>query len=537
MIRRINQALRSERGFIDVYVIGVVGVLMLLALGFVSLNFAFQAGAVTATKNLTGAVTSRAESYAAALNQNLSVPVLPSQAQQCTGQPTVCTTVTADKINGADSRIITILAAAPYHQMTITRDMELNATETTHVSGLDSVGNATWVNSSEGAAYKIWAVARSSIVGVPEPAQTGPVEKNSWNSVSTRAGVDANGALWVWGPNNACQAGTGTTTSGWVAPVKLKSSVSFVSVTGDDDTQFAMDAVGNVYAWGRNSSGQLGLGTTTDVCSPTKMAGHHFLEISTGAGTTFGLDINKKLWAWGNGSSGRLGTGTNVTAQSTPVQVAASSKFVAVATSGPTAYAIDSNLKLWSWGQNTSGQLGRGNTTSTSAAAAVGVSTTFTHVSAGRQTGYAIDTSGGLWAWGLNNVSQLGDGTTTNRTAPVKIAAGTVYTGVAGGYSRAFAISATGQLQAWGANTGGELGTGNTGTVKTPTTILPSSHFNEVTSIPDENVTVARDSRHALWAIGLATGSSGIWESNVAATAGTPLRMPAPSGFGDPAWN
>ncbi|MGW8431179.1 RCC1 domain-containing protein [Curtobacterium citreum] len=537
MIRRINQVLQRDGGFVDVFIIGVVGIMMLLALGFAAINFAYQAGAVTATKSLTAAITSRAESYAGTLNQNLAVPVLPSQAQQCTGQPTVCTTVTNDKANGTDSRIITITAAAPYHQTTITRDMELNATETTHVSGLDKSGNATWVNSSEGAAYKIWAVARSSIVGVPEPAQSGPVEKNSWNSVSARAGVDANGDLWVWGPNNAGQAGTGAATPSWVAPTKLNSAVSFVSVTGDDDVQFAMDAVGNVYAWGRNGSGQLGLGTTTDVMSPTKMTGHHFIDISVGSGTTFGIDINKKLWAWGNGTSGRLGTGSSVTAQSTPVQVAASTNFVAVASSGTTGYAIDTSLKLWSWGNNAQGQLGVGNTTSTTTAAAIGGSTKFTHVSGGRQTGYAIDTSGGLWAWGLNNVGQLGDGTTTNRSAPVRIASGSVYTSVAGGNSRAFAVKNTGQLQAWGGNSGGELGTGNTGGLKTPTTILPSSHFNEVTSAFDENTTIARDSRHALWAIGLPTGSHGIWESNVTATQGTPLRMPAPAGFGDPAWN
>jgi hypothetical protein len=537
MIRRIHKSLRRDGGFADVFIIGIVGVMMLLALGFAAINFAYQSGAVTATKSLTAAITSRAESYAGVLNQNLAVPVLPSQAQQCTGQPTVCTTITGDKANGADSRIVSITAAAPYHQMTITRDMELNATETTHISGLDTTGNATWVNSSEGAAYKIWAVARSSIVGVPEPAQSGPVEKNSWNSVSTRAGVDANGDLWVWGPNDAGQAGIGAATPSWVAPTKLNSGVSFVSVTGDDDTQFAMDAVGNVYAWGRNSSGQLGLGTRTDVYSPTKMTGHHFIDISTAAGTTFGIDINKKLWAWGNGASGRLGTVSSPRAQSTPVQVAASTSFVAVATSGPTGYAIDTDLKLWSWGNNAQGQLGVGNTTNTTTAAQAGVSTKFTHVSGGRQTGYAIDTSGGLWAWGLNDVGQLGDGTTTNRSAPVRIASGSVYTSVAGGYSRAFAVRNTGQLQAWGDNSGGELGNGNTGSLKTPTTILPSSHFNEVTSIPDENTTVARDSRHALWAIGLAGGSRGIWESNVSATAGTPLRMPAPAGFGDPAWN
>jgi len=538
MMNRIRQALRTENGFIDIFILGMVGMIILLGMGLAVVNFGYQSRVVTATKSLTNALTSRAQEYAGTLNQNLAVPVIPNQGQECSQSPAVCTSITSDVPNGKDSRTVTILASAPAQRLTVTRQMVLTATEATHISSLDSAGNPTWVNSNEGSPYFIWGVAQSSIVGVPVQAQTGPNTPNYWLSATSRAGIDSRGTLWVWGANDACQAGDGSTNTTPAMPEKLDNGgVTFVSVTGDQSDEFALDGLGNAYVWGKNSHGELGLGSTSAVCSPTLLTGHHFIQMAVSNGTAFGIDINNKLWAWGQGSTGQLGNGSATAQQTTPVAIAAASSFSAVATSGATTYAIDKSLKLWSWGANNAGQLGKGNTTATSTAAAVGLGTQFDHVTAGNQTGYALDTSGNLWSWGANGSGQLGDGTYTNRGTPTHVAAGSVFVDVSGGNNRAFAINNAGQLESWGDNTAGALGNGNTGAVLTPATILPYNFFNSVVAGPDTNITVTRDTTHALWAVGATPGNHGVWQSDETTSTGIPLRMPAPAGFGSPTWN
>jgi alpha-tubulin suppressor-like RCC1 family protein len=51
----------------------------------------------------------------------------------------------------------------------------------------------------------------------------------------------------------------------------------------------------------------------------------------------------------------------------------------------------------------------------------------------GRLHSLAIETDGSLWTWGLNSTGQLGDGTTTNRRVPVRIAGISGAFGVGGG--------------------------------------------------------------------------------------------------------
>jgi alpha-tubulin suppressor-like RCC1 family protein len=51
----------------------------------------------------------------------------------------------------------------------------------------------------------------------------------------------------------------------------------------------------------------------------------------------------------------------------------------------------------------------------------------------GRLHSLAIEGDGSLWTWGLNSTGQLGDGTTANRRAPVRVAGLTGAFGVGGG--------------------------------------------------------------------------------------------------------
>jgi hypothetical protein len=83
--------------------------------------------------------------------------------------------------------------------------------------------------------------------------------------------------------------------------------------------------------------------------------------------------------------------------------------------------AIFKGTKLWTWGNNSQGQLGKGNTLNTSNPSGMDGFSSWTKVSAKGNSVVAIKTDGTLWAWGNNTSGQLGDGTTTHRLQPTSI--------------------------------------------------------------------------------------------------------------------
>ena len=95
----------------------------------------------------------------------------------------------------------------------------------------------------------------------------------------------------------------------------------------------------------------------------------------------------------------------------------------------PPSYAYN----LISWGANTQGQLGLGNTTYYSSPKQVGSLTTWTSMQAGRNHALAIQSDGTLWSWGQNNYGQLGLGTVTYYSSPKQVGALTNWLKVSAG--------------------------------------------------------------------------------------------------------
>jgi len=72
--------------------------------------------------------------------------------------------------------------------------------------------------------------------------------------------------------------------------------------------------------------------------------------------------------------------------------------------------AVDAEGNVWSWGDNSEGQLGQGNTDENPVAAPVKVKdlTDVISVSAGGAHALALKADGTVWAWGNNEYDQLG---------------------------------------------------------------------------------------------------------------------------------
>ncbi|SFF07795.1 Alpha-tubulin suppressor [Paenibacillus algorifonticola] len=140
-------------------------------------------------------------------------------------------------------------------------------------------------------------------------------------------------------------------------------------------------------------------------------AGTMFTSVASQLNTTMALDANGQIWAWGSNISGQFGDGTNVSSH-TPKKITvmdngATVTFKEVKPSFDSALALDTSGQLWSTGDNGKGQLGLGTgTASTMVWTKVevmdgGTAVTFKKIAALRYTSLALDSNGKLWIWGF----------------------------------------------------------------------------------------------------------------------------------------
>ncbi|CAH2222860.1 Hypothetical predicted protein [Pelobates cultripes] len=131
--------------------------------------------------------------------------------------------------------------------------------------------------------------------------------------------------VYAWGYNNSGQVGSGSTANQPI-PRKVTSCLQNKIVTGIACGQMSSMAVvdnGEVYAWGYNGNGQLGLGSSGNQPTPCRIAalqGIRVEQVVCGYAHTLALTDEGGIYGWGANSYGQLGTG-NKSNQSYPVQV------------------------------------------------------------------------------------------------------------------------------------------------------------------------------------------------------------------------
>jgi len=157
-----------------------------------------------------------------------------------------------------------------------------------------------------------------------------------------------------------------------------------------------------------------------------------------------------------------------------------SSKWRTLSSSYHHSLAVKDDGTLWSWGWNSSNQVGNNNLLDANLPTQVGTENTWKVVSAGAWHNVAIKNDGTLWAWGNNWAGQLGDGTKWEKRIPIQIGSDTDWLSVASGFNHNLAIKNNGTLWAWGSNSGGELGDGTNIEKLVPTQIGVSQDWSFV---------------------------------------------------------
>lgn len=394
--------------------------------------------------------------------------------------------------------------------------------------------------------------------------------------------LKSNGDVWAWGSNTNGEIGDGTAGTGpRSVPTRVRTNASTFltsvkSVAAGTSHGVALKSDGTVVAWGLNSSGQLGDGTTVQKLFPVavKLANGTALsditQIACGATHSLALKSDGTVWAWGANASGQLGDGTTTDKLvATQVKTNASTFLTGVVSiAGGAAHSAGakSNNTIWCWGLNSSGQLGNNATKASSFPVQV---VTSTGALAGNQVFCGANNTFGLvgtqlYGWGLNSNGQLSDGTTTS---PRKVAVKSMYPAsppfvpspvpvtdvrkVAGGNAHTAAIIAgTGgngyysYINTWGLNTSGQLGIGSTSQRTYP--VSPSLVDVPLTGdvVTGASHTVSSFSDGAVWSWG-SNNAGQLAQSNTGTTYLNPTKiagfvivygMDDPDGDGLPTW-
>ncbi|MBI0063098.1 InlB B-repeat-containing protein [Bifidobacterium sp. M0109] len=327
--------------------------------------------------------------------------------------------------------------------------------------------------------------------------------------------VGSDGNAYAWGDNYYGQLGNGTRDDKH-APVMVRTpdrntypdlpkDFTYLQVSAGGDHSLAVGSDGNAYAWGDNSKGQLGDGTSTSYRTtpvrvktpdrntyPDLPKDFTYLQVSAGQYHSLALGSDGNAYAWGYNCFGQLGNNTsgNGVYSSVPVRVrdpanptdtSKGLQAVQVSAGGWHSLAVGSNGYAYAWGSNNWGRLGNNTTRDSSVPVLVrdpanptdtSKGLQATQVSGGIDLSLAVGSNGYAYTWGSNSAGGLGNNTTRDSSVPVRVrnpanptdtSKGLQATQVSGGAAHSLAVGSDGYAYAWGFNDSGQLGNNSSG--------------------------------------------------------------------------
>lgn len=237
-------------------------------------------------------------------------------------------------------------------------------------------------------------------------------------------GVRSDGTLWMTGLGTQGQIGNGLTSASNAYFVNTSGAgTNWLQVSCGNGFTAATKTDGTLWTWGTSAKGALGDGTTSSRLSPVTTAGggSSWVAVSCGQNFTAATKFDGTLWTWGANYYGQLGDNSTTSKSSPSTTIGGGTTWSQVSCGYSFMGAIKMDGTLWMWGINTNGVLGDNTVVSKlSPVTTAGGGINWKKVSCGGNTYFtaAIKTDGSLWTWGTNSSYQLGTGNTTSRSSP-----------------------------------------------------------------------------------------------------------------------
>lgn len=258
------------------------------------------------------------------------------------------------------------------------------------------------------------------------PFEKRPVRVSLNNVTAISAGYEStcaisNKKVYCWGHNSAGQLGTGNYANNNVPTLPVSSIPEDVSaITMGLMHTCAITVSGDVYCWGNNLAGQIGLGSAGGLLpSPMKLNGLKLVSISANNNSTCGINPQGKPICWGENQSAEVsGDGTPTSFVATPSEVLGVTLPITSLSMGMNAACAVHGGSVTCWGSNIMGATANGQNNGISPAQMVSGITGAETVTCGTRH-CLLKSVSSLKAWGNNIFGQLGNGTTTSTGAPV----------------------------------------------------------------------------------------------------------------------
>ncbi|KAG1657956.1 hypothetical protein FOA52_004727 [Chlamydomonas sp. UWO 241] len=315
-----------------------------------------------------------------------------------------------------------------------------------------------------------------------------PLPKAVWDLLGESAVLVACGAEYTiavtpettysWGWGDFGRLGHGSCDDSFVPkPISFFSGMSVAAVACGDTHTLVTTRSGELYAFGRNQNGQLGVGDRDDRLSPVLVAdlkGHVITSVSCGAEHSVVASSTCDVYAWGWGRYGNLGDGGRDDSLS-PVRCCGldTAGVSVVACGWRHSVAVGGDGRIYTFGWSKYGQLGHGDDVDCMTAKRVEglAGVRVVRVAGGWRHTMAADSDGVLYAWGWNKFGQLGLGDCDDRSAPtvVSLPGGGTVAALACGWRHTMASTTDGRVYSWGRGVNGQLGHGKEEDKNTPT--------------------------------------------------------------------
>mmetsp|Transcript_32287 Transcript_32287/g.55841 ORF Transcript_32287/g.55841 Transcript_32287/m.55841 type:complete len:1231 (-) Transcript_32287:173-3865(-) len=307
--------------------------------------------------------------------------------------------------------------------------------------------------------------------------------------------------VFVWGADHFGQLGLGKKERGkcYSLPRCCCFNVRIKQVSCGEEHAAFIALNGYVYCMGSNAAGRLGIGdqNLTQCSSPCLVEGltsYRCIDVSCGWGHTVAVTEDGSVFSWGVGDYGALGTG-NTDTQWTPTQVRVPKVARQVSCgSRHTALLVGhTSLELFTWGAGEAGQLGTGHRERELYPVAIRTEA-LKQVASGVFHTLLLTEGGVVFAMGGNTFGQLGSGNKKSSSLPARVR------GLDGcrikkvcASTQSAALTEDGDLYVWGASALGEF-------------LLPH-HFSQFTTpLKDFSLggsfAVAVDMRYNVWTWG-----------------------------------
>lgn len=252
------------------------------------------------------------------------------------------------------------------------------------------------------------------------------------NVKAAAAGVNFSAALkkdktvWVWGYNPFDQKlmdgvvnnPDGTQSAGQHIPEQVTGLANIKAIAAGDNYAAAINESGDLYMWGDNEFGQLGVGDNNPRYTPVKVASG-IKSVAVSDNHTVAVKVDGTVIAFGKNEMGQLGNGTNAPSN-VPVNVIGLTNIKEVALGDDHSLALGEDGLIYAWGSNYQGRLGDGTVTATATPVTLGLNNVVA-IAAGFAHSLALTGDGHVYSWGFNGKGQIGNGTMTDQYAPVSV--------------------------------------------------------------------------------------------------------------------